>query len=421
MEKIEEDKKAKLIQLLKELAEIQANNMKLQVAIFVREAKNQVNMKTTEFVESIQESARNFGPKARKFAETLIENYKEGNNTEAENIIDRYQKALEDINEAYSSELKGLLEKKSKLQEEEIRSIQLEAKRREDRKKLKDSREHRNDLDKIKELKSIIRRARISGETEYAEEQTSFLKKFIEERPITNVGNKIREARENRRKIRRELKECEKEIKDCRRRRDEDIKRVTSEKNRELASSATPIRRFLGSILNRINGVNNFKNIVLKKMEDRIDTIRTEDIPKIKENIEKRKIEISKRLQEAQNTARETVETGKEKITEAKETAVETGKTIIEKGKEGVASVTSYGKYTFNSIIQKGHDIKGMIISKIQEEIANSREKNSALAQEYDEHKPKHLRKVKLFERSSENEEYKSKHFKNVEDSEVEK
>ena len=100
--------------LLKQLAEIQAANAKVNWQIFVKEGKEQVQEKVQSVKDEILEQAKIYGQKIEK-----IEQQYSINKEEEGSIIEQYRKVLSDINKEYGEQLKNIIAEKQEWQTEE--------------------------------------------------------------------------------------------------------------------------------------------------------------------------------------------------------------------------------------------------------------------------------------------------------------
>ena len=394
MKDIEQDNRPKLLQLFKELAEVQANNMRLEAAIFVKEAKKQVDKKAKDFAQLIKESAINFGKRAQDLAGDLIKDYNAGKQGK-ENIISRYEQSLKTINEEYTSQFGDTLIEKQFCEEQEMECTRKIALLKHKRREMKKTKMHREDVAHARDIKRQLKKAAKEGDFDYAQKLFDQYREIQERSPVTIISREIEEAEQSRKAWKKRIGIINKALKDCKEGRNAEIIDAVAEKSVDLvyAGNTTPIRRFLGSVLNRINGLNKFKNIVLKKMEDKVNQIETERIPEVKEKIQMRKEQLQQRGKEIEDKAKERMDAGRQKATEIKDSVVEAGKNKVEQGKEQIKKVTDRGKESLNKIIQKGRDRKEQLIITMEKKIEESKEREAEL-QDKIEYKGRHFKKV---------------------------
>lgn len=403
MDNIEQDNRPKLLQMLRELTELQTNNMNLQAAIFVREARTQVEEKTKEFAQSIQESAKSFGQRAQNLARELVEEYNSGKQGKG-NIIENYKKSLAEINEEFNLEMQDILYEKQFYEEQELLSARQESYLKYDRKQILKSPKYKLDMARIRKLKREIKSATNRGEYNLAETKIKELKDLEEINPMANINRLIAREQNIRKVYQNAIRLCDEKIKACKADRFEAIIGATADKNTELinVNNTTPIKRFLGSILNTINGANRFKNIILDRMQNNINITMTEYIPAIKEKIQNRRKEASEKRKELQEKARESFETGietsKETLTGIRDNALEAGRAAVERGRENIDNLANLGRESVKSIIRRKHEIKLDILDRMQEYIENSREKEAGLQDRYEYH-GKHFKKAEDMEK----------------------
>lgn len=371
MEDKSQDNKPRFFQVLKELAELQATNMKLQAAIFIRESKEQVDEKVADMAHVIRESAKDYGKKAEKLAEEYAKG-KQGK----EDVISRYRECLEQINEEYSETMMDIFEKKQELEEDEITLDNHEYALKQRKKEIAKSPEYKEHKKQEKLLVKDIKKATSDGRLEEATQMIEELSELQRNDSLARVNSTLEKIKETRDIIEEELKECNAQIKECKRDRVNAIKEATSDKNIELQNidKASIARRLLGGILNRINGVNRFKNIVIKSIGGKVDKLAQEVLPVIKENAEKKREEASERFQDVRTRIVERAQAGIETITEVKDFVGDKAKDVADRGRS-----------TFSNIIQRGREAKERMITTMQKRVEDKKEKVAELQEQYEE------------------------------------
>ena len=389
------------------MTEVQATNAAITAKIFAREGKEQIEGKAEEMAKLMQEQAKMYGKKAQELAEQYS-----ANSDQKENIIQEYKQALFEISAEYEKRMKVMMVEKQELQAEEQQTYADEKALKLESKEIKKSPEYSKHIEEEKMLESAIRKALSKGELDVVTQKTEELKSLRAKNPLAKNESKIAEVQTRRKEIASLLEECEKSIEACKNERFEKIEEVTADKNNQLAlmPKQNVVQKIFGNLFNRLNGFNKFKNNVIANIADKIETIKTEQLPAIKNSIQEKNEQFLETMQnkreqikqKALETRDTVVETAKgvkdtvvEKVTGAKDTVVEkvTGAkdAVVEKTQNIKATIQDRVSQTYTSIINRGRQAKEEIKGKLQQSIDNARETQEQLLAKNQSSKAKKL------------------------------
>lgn len=320
-----------LLKLIKELADIQASNAIITARIFAREGKEQIADKTNQMKNKVMEQAKSYGKKAEDLANTYTNNKEEKGN-----ILQEYQESLEDIQEEYEARMDSIVEEKVKWQDEEQATMLKEKELKEDRKQIKKTPEYAEQVKQEKALTKEIKQALDEGDLNTVATKNEELKKLKEQNPLLKCDKEIEEVQQSRQEILDVINMCDKEIEECREDRDNSIDEVTADRDNKLAvmKKQNVFQKMAGAILNKMNGVKRFKDNIVAKVEKKIENIRTETIPAIKETVSSKKQQFAENMQEKKTAildkGRETKEQLMQKAENKLRASIEKGKQIKE-------------------------------------------------------------------------------------------
>ena len=366
MEKETQKNTPNFTQMMKELVELQTTNTKLQVAIFVRESREQINSSASNLSQNIQESAKAFGQRAQRYAQKITQK-KDKNKHEhngEENITVEYKDILQQINDEFEQEMREILKDKQYYELQELRSLHNLYILKRDRKEIRKSDEHKEDIRKEKELKRDIKIAKENGDDSLVD-ALSYELQVLQYRPMNNINKLIKKEKNVKAGCRNGIRACNKRIIKCRKDRLMAIIKANTDKNVQIdkTNKTTVVRRTIDSILNKVNGLNRFKNIVVAPIKQKIETIVNETIPEIKEDIQNRQIDASEKMQEIREGAQQ----------------------IRESVSERIDNVVQGGKQTMDNIIQTGRETKEKVLATMQSTIENKQQEQVKLQEKYNE------------------------------------
>lgn len=273
----------RLMQMLEELDIIKSDNLRLQDAIFKRESRRTIKDSTTEVSRSLKESARSYGAKAERLADSILGEYSDGKANE-DNIILKLESDLKKVNEEYDLIIDLILEDKKQFEKAEddyaykqweITDIMHGSRKN---KYVMMLRQHQM------KLKRDIILATAQGKTNKAHKCIKELKELEEGYQILRIKDDIKEVEETRKEYQKAIKYCDEMVKKYHRRRKNEIKRL-KEVAKGQEDPKEVVRRTVGSIINKLDGVNQFKNNVLATMRSRIDDFMAQNGNAIREEV----------------------------------------------------------------------------------------------------------------------------------------
>ena len=418
-----------VLELLKELAEVQSTKALLSAKIFVEKGKQKVDEKVGNLKQSILDQAKLYGQKADK----VIKEY-ELNSVERNTILGEYKSVLDEINKKYEEPLKIAIAEKNEFEEWEADDMSEQSFFQDRKNDIKESEGYKEYSKKreilVKEIKSDLDK----GNFEEAKLKTDALKEFDvnpNENPAVYYEAKIKPIKEERKELKEVIELCNSEIEKITAERDAEIEKVVAERDSKLLAlndKQTPFRRLAFGILNRINGAKRFKDNVIDKVNDNIAIIRDEVLPKVEKKVAEKSEQFANKIIEKKNEMleemKETGETVKEFSEKVKGSITKTGKQIgenfnkakdgaskkinegIEYAKEGVSyikdsvesnvkkagesvkdtannirtsvkeNVIDKGKQSFNDIVMRGRNAKINVLQKLNDSIQNSIDKS---------------------------------------------
>ena len=390
----------KLLDLLTDLAQIQTEIAILDARIFAREGKEQVEEKAAEISESIQEKAKMYGKKAQALAEEYSRNSEQRGS-----IIQEYTQALFEINEEYAKRMKTIMVEKQDLQTEEQETYCEEKRLRLENKKIKKSPEYLQYEEQEKNLTSEIKRALAKGDLQTVTQKTEELKALKAKNPLTINENQIGEVQARREEIAQLIKECEENLEACKDERHDKIEEITSDKNNQLAviPKQNIVQKIFGNLFNKLNGLAKFKDSVIANITEKIETIKTEQLPAVKEAVQEkseqfleemqnRREQIKQKALETRDAVTDKVavarDTVVEKVTDARDAVVDKVKgardTVVQGIQDIRTTVQDRANQTFTSIINRGKQAKESVKIRLQQSLEKARtiqeEKQARLA-----------------------------------------
>lgn len=294
MEENNNESQKKLIDLLKELAAIQADNMKLSFAIKARETRDIIDDKIQSVKDTINERAKAYGARARK----LAEDYVAGEN--GAELIQNLEETMIELKNRYTEMLLGISDEIANLETEEYElTLQIyELKEEIARKKMmigvltaensKLIQKRENIMKEFQEAKLTHDNEKLSRVSEEFRHTIGPYKKYREQKAQLQQEISINEEMvENMEKI---LEQIRRGIDN--KENDYNAKKIEwylSKRNLQEqidnAQSMIPqqnkFQKFVGSILMKINGTKKFSRDVIDKVKEETLRITTEEIPRI--------------------------------------------------------------------------------------------------------------------------------------------
>lgn len=365
--------KRSLLDLMKKLAEIQTNNMMLTAKIATKEGKEQVKSKVNSAKEKITNGAQRYGQKMEKIQEQYNLNKEEKGN-----ILFEYEESLDEINKEYNERIKLALEEKQDLEAEEQNLMLEEVDLKDQMEEEKKSPEYLNfkeEMDnRIIDIKSDLDKGNLDDVGIKNEE----LKQLKKTNPLLKYEDAIEAVRNQRHEICDLIEKCEQEIEAYNNARTEHIDQVAEDKDNKLATiqKQSFIQKMAGALFNKMNGAKKFKDNVMDVFSKKVDKIKNEDLPKIKEDAAEKKNKFVDNMKDKKDKISEKASIGKEALKGKAETA----KNKVVSTKDRVVNVS---KQSFANLLVKGKNVKSGIADKFETKINDKIQKNEELKQQY--------------------------------------
>lgn len=369
----EEPQKRKLLSLMRKLSEVQANNMMLTAKITARSGKEQVNEKVSAAKEKIELGAKRYGQKMEKIQEQYNLNKEEKGN-----ILFEYKESLEEINNEYEERIKLALDQKQELEVEEQNLLLEETELKNAKEEMKLSPEYKeykeNEEKRIIEIKNDLDHGNLDDVGIKNEE----LKQYKKNNPLVKYNEAIEAVRNQRHEISDLIEKCEQEIEAYEEAREMHINEVAEDKDNKLAliQKQSLIQKMTGMLFNRINGAKKFKDNVMDVISKKVDKIKNEDLPKVKESAGEKKTKFVENMRDRKEVINEKASRGKEAV-KGKASSVKEG---MISAKDKVADVS---KQSYSTMVSKGKAVKSRVADKFENMINNAENRNQELNNKY--------------------------------------
>ena len=367
--KEEVENQIKFLQLLKQLAQNQANLAKIDAQIAIKEGKTVINETIDSTKRELEEKAKEFGINLRN----IEEKYKKAK-ADRKEIIEEYKDELFEIDEYYQRAMQDILEKKEELEADEQEKMYDLKKNKIDI--LKAQKKYDKD---IMEFKAKANQLIKDGKVSELRKMTSEWEKFEKNNPIDKLKLERVQLETEKKKIRSLINKCEEIFVASRESRKSTIMDLKEEKNNKLAKipKQNVIQKIIGSLFSKVNGTKKFMRTTFEPLKAKIETIKEEDIPRIKNDISEKRQEFSDKIKHAKenivDNVQEKVEEYSNKILEEKQKAIDA---IEDIKMEAINKAEDIGQSAYEvkeNIIQNIKDTKASIMEKVK----NTKEKVS--------------------------------------------
>ena len=420
------DDKVNLLKLVKELTVTQATLAKINAQLAMRQAKDQVKDIIATTGDNLKKQAEQCKVDLKRFEEEYRKN-----SESRSGILEDYKKVLDDVNSQYESVLATILDKKAQLEADEQDAI---LEQHETKSDLKEDKKQLSIQEK--KLKDEIMKATKEGDLETAQEKISELKQLVENSPVDKLQDEGLDV--IRTELRKEIEACEKQFDEISEERKMVLDKIKEGKNVKLAEipKQSFLQKMIGLVANRFNKTKTFMRTAIDPLKEKITTIKEEDLPRIKKEVDDKKKDISEKIvskrrqieekaaarreQRAEklsqakqkfmetlsdiknfavdkavdvkenigekvDTAKEFAEQVKDDIIVKKDAMVQDAKNLVNSVVEGaknvkegvtthVTSAISSVKSSFKSVINKGYQMKIDLINKAQEKLDEKKE-----------------------------------------------
>ena len=335
------DKNTNFLNLLKRLAELQTQILKIEAQMAIKDGKDQIN----NAVESTKESIKDKSKQMHANFEKAEKVYKK-NSADKKGIIENYKEALEEVGRIYNEEFKFGLEEKSRAQEKQLEIIGKQKENKIEQKETRDDyQKEKNRLNK--EIKKLMKEEKY----EEAKNKVEELNTLRKESPYKKAEKEGEKLKEERKEIKNKIKECEKYFDDVIKGRNNCIEMLKEGKNTELTKipKQNIFQKAMGAVFGRFNATKKFTKTVMANLEEKIRVIKEEQIPEIAKNIQEKKEKVFNKVGDYKTN-------------------------VIDKGKDIYNSMKEKVNKTYKSIIDKTNNAKMNIINKIENTIQNKTE-----------------------------------------------
>ena len=350
MEAVEQEKS--VIELLKQIADLEFNNKKVEAIIYDKRGSRLVASKVSEMQECMEEQAKEYGKKLEYDEKTS----KLKSAIEA-NILRNYTLSLEKVNKEFDNKYKTIEEEILKLEEKDIELLIKQdyyAARR----------------DEEKEKPEYIEEQELKEEAKEAIEDGNYAKsgkinKRLEAISKINNGTLLekmsKDIRADRAKLKEEIELLKKEIEKCEQQRRQAIELIGGKKENLLQTADKKyllvlekqgfLQKAWGMLMNKLNASKRYTQNVTNVLSEKVNNIETKTIPSL-----------SKKLQEEIKQITEDAQ----KVTEKASPKTEKW---INKGKETGEKVVDKSKRTYNGMLASYRSSRMWTISKLEEKV----------------------------------------------------
>lgn len=382
MENNELDKKQNIINLLRQYAQVQMINGYLSAKIMTKEGKEQVATKVSQTKDYITESAKTYGRKAQQMAKDATI-FKEDKST----IISEYKAALEEINNDYTENMKNIMAAKEDLEVERQNGDALEIEMRTARAAVKKTKEYKDFDLKYKSVEKELMDAlegKAYGEVDKKNEELRELNRQNPTRKYSSTMKKVKEAREE---LDEMIAECENQLEECRINRNQQIEIATMDRKTAIANinKQNIFQKTVGSLINKFNGAKKFNSIIIESVGKKVDTIKKEYIPQVKETLQEKSTKVVAKAGEKVAVTREMLKTTTDKVTDkanvigskivtVKDKVIENGKTSYKGLELKVANAKMYQINQMQLRLNKAKDAQREKLNQLQPKTNESKE-----------------------------------------------
>ncbi len=379
-----------ITELLKQLADLEFNNKKVQAIIFAKRGSRLVANKVNDMKECIEEKANEYGRKIEYVQDTS----KLKSAIEA-NILRNYTLSLERVNKEFDNKYKGILEEIMELEnmDTNIIIVQDHTARKRDEEKAKP------EYAEEQKLKEDAKLALEDGDYDKLEGINKRLKEISKINKGTELEKKAKNIRADRAKIAEAIKLCYKELENCESERRTAMELIAGKKENLLQTADKKyllvlekqgfLQKAWGMLMNKINGSKRYTENVTNVLTQKVDNIENNAIPNLRKKLQKEIAEIREKTQKTVENVKDIdfidelpkpVKSVIQGIDKAKDGAKAVGEGIVDKADELVSrgketgqkiaeTVVDTSKRTYNGMISGYRSTRMWTISKLEERI----------------------------------------------------
>ena len=314
------DDQVNLLKLVKELTVTQATLAKINAQLAMRQAKDQVK----DIIATTGDNLKKQADQCKVDLKRFEEEYKK-NSESRSGILEDYKKVLDDVNSQYESVLATILDKKAQLEADEQDAI---LEQHETKSDLKEDKKQLSIQEK--KLKDEIMKATKEGDLETAQEKISELRNLVENSPVDKLQVQYEGLDVIRTELRKEIEACEKQFDKISEERKIVLDKIKEGRNVKLAEipKQSFLQKMIGLVANRFNKTKTFMRTAIDPLKEKITTIKEEDLPRIKKEVDDKKKDISEKIvskrRQIEEKAAARREQRAEKLSQAKQKFMET-------------------------------------------------------------------------------------------------
>lgn len=342
----------KLLQLLKELTEVQMVLAKVNTQLVIRSGKEQIEHFASTTTSNLKKHANNFGIKLSKYRENYLNE---------KDIISEYSDALAEINSSYDTLFQEVLEQQTQLELEEQDNIFKQNKYRKESNGIKAEISRQQEI-----IKAKIIQATRSGDLLLAEQELANLKSLSKISVPEQLEDKITKLQAERTKLRELIESCQNQYDAYLAEKEATIAELTEGKNNKLATipKQNIIQKLAGSLFNKFNGAKKFTRTAIQPLKDNLKSIKENELPVIKQSIHEKMTQFSNKMQNARNEVFDVVTNMEHGAKDAVSKGSKAVKNFSDERAADFTFVIKSGKRLYRTIIEKGHQSKLDFINK---------------------------------------------------------
>lgn len=354
MESVEQQKS--VIELLKQIADLEFNNRKVEAIIFAKRGSRLVSNKVSEMQECIEENAKEYGKKLEYVQETS----KLKSAIEA-NILRNYTLSLERVNKEFDNKYKTIEEQILKVEDKDIELLikqdYFAMRRNEEKAKPEYAEEQKLKQEAIETIED--------GDYKKLEQINTRLKEISKINNATIFEKMSKDIRADRAKLKETIELCKKELKNCELERKQAIELIAGKKENLLQTADKKyllvlekqgfLQKAWGMLMNKLNGSKRYTENVTNVLTNKVNSIENKSIPSL-----------SKKLHEETKQIVETAQKTTDSLSAKTEDWVNKGK---EKEEKATGKIVDNSKRTYNGMLSSYRSARMWTISKLEEHL----------------------------------------------------
>lgn len=278
-------RETKLLESFIKLISIQAAKKKVDVAIFLKEGKEMIGLSVRRAVAIIKSKAIIYGARARECAENYV-SAKEGKKS----IMTEYKEELDEVHALFKEESDKIFDYREKIQADLQKLNADKSALIAERNEIAHSEDYKAYVERKKNVIAEIEQALEEENKKRIDEILSEFKAIIEDNPLSEIKAKIQNQNKAIGYANGKLQKCEQQLNECQTRRNNEINNLNIAKNEEISSlvKQNVFQKLVGSFINKLNGVNKFKNNVISKIQASIVDMKEKKYKELQEQVNTR-------------------------------------------------------------------------------------------------------------------------------------